>query len=105
MALAPGGAEFSRAMSKVREAVERGYKDIKQLLSLNDFPRQMKALKSPIGLMTIASAGIACIRCCLCQSHDIDIGSIEWSDQTGRCFDCVAPSSEEYLRFEVELEE
>ena len=66
---------------------------MKQLFSLNDFPRQMKALKSRIGLMMIASAGLASIRRCLHQS------------QTGRRFDCLAPSLEAYLRFEVELEE
>ena len=92
-ALTPEEAEFNREMSIAREPVEWGYKDIKQVFSLNDFPRQMKVLKSPIGLMMIASAGIANIRCCLYQS------------QTGRYFDCLAPRLEKCLRFEAECEE
>ena len=86
-------ASFNREMSRARESVEWGFKDIKQLFSSNDHSRQMRALKSPIGLMMVVSSAPTNIRCCLYQS------------QTSRCFDCPAPSLNEYLSFEAEGEE
>ena len=86
-------AAFNREMSSLRESVEWGFKDIKQLFSTNDYSREMRPLKSPVGPMVVVSSALASIRCSLYQS------------QTGRYFDCPASSLCEYLRFEAEGEE
>ena len=57
-ALDAGEASFNREMNRARESVEWGFKDIKQLFSSNDHSRQMRALKSPIGLMMVVSSAL-----------------------------------------------
>ena len=87
--LTPEQREFNSSMSPLRESVELGNKDIKQYFSANDYVRQMRALKTPAGLVNLVSCGLSNIRCFL------------YGSQTGNYFRCKAPTLDEYLaRFE-----
>ena len=76
-------------MSKVREVVEWGYKDLKQHFAINDYARHLKVLKTPIGLMLAVCCGLSNIRCCL------------YGSQTARYFGCNPPCLDDFRSFEV----
>ena len=69
-------------MSGVRIAVEWNYKDLKQLWSLNDFPRALKVRQGPIGLIYTASALLINFKTCL-----------EGGGQVQAYFKCPPPPS------------
>ena len=76
---------FNRLMSSVREAVEWGYKDVKQTFSRLDFPRQLKVLLLPAGLLYKVAVLLVNFRCCL------------YGSQTSTYFSCPPPAIDIYL--------
>lgn len=77
---------FNTEMSKVREAVEWSYKDLKQMLTRNDFARSLKVRQASISLMFTASTVLLNFKTCL-----KNVG------QVGAYFDCPSPSFSAYV--------
>lgn len=77
---------FNTARSAAREAVEWGFKDVKQQFTSNDFSRMLKVRKSPIPLMYKMSILLWNLKVCL-----------HGGGQVGIYFNCDPPSLEDYL--------
>ena len=83
--LTEGQMLYNASMSAVRECVEWGFKDLKQIFTINDFARGLKVFRTPVALLTHASAGIHNIRCCL------------YGSQTSRYLNCRPPAVEDLV--------
>ena len=77
---------FNTEMSRVREAVEWSYKDLKQMWTRNDFARSLKVRQAPISLLFIASTVLLNFKTCL-----------ENGGQVGAYFECSGPTLSRYL--------
>jgi len=76
---------FHLSMSRVRETVERGYKDSKQYFTTLDFQRKLKIRETAVGKQYPGGALLCNIRSCL------------YGNQTASYFGCDPPSLERYL--------
>ena len=77
--------EFNQRMSRVRMSVEWGFKEIKRYFPRLAFPRQLKTLEVPVGLLYLVGSLLANFRCCL------------YGSQASLYFECPPPSLLEYV--------
>lgn len=83
--LTPQQRAFNKDMSKVRIAVEWGFKDIKKYFTHVDFPRKLSLPITPAALWYYVAAILWNFRACL------------YSSQTSQYFQCKPCSFDEYL--------
>jgi len=81
----PHQAAHNISMNVPRTAVEWGFKDVKQMCSLLDFPRRMKLRETPVGLLYRAGALFWNLRCCA------------YGGATSTFFNCPPPTLSQYL--------
>ena len=73
-------------MNRLREAVEWGFKEVKQQTTSLDFKRKLKICETSVGAQYLSGALLWNMRSCF------------YGNQTSTYFDCAAPSIERYLQ-------
>lgn len=81
----PEQARFNATMSKCREAVEWGFGELVSLFPYLDFPKNLKALLSPVGIYSLVGF-------LLCNAH-----TCLHIPQIPQYFNCAPPRLEEYF--------
>jgi len=83
--ITPDQAAHNASMKVPRTSVEWGYKDVKQMCSFFDFPRQMKLRETPVGLLYKSGALFWNLRC------------YAYGGATSTFFSCPPPTWSQYL--------
>jgi len=69
---------YDGAMNRLREAVEWGFREVKQQFTFLDFKRKLKICETSVGAQYLSGALLWNMRSCF------------YGNQTSTCFDCAA---------------